>query len=270
MMTRNDRIQIAYTLTFATPFHCGTGLRVGLVDRTIVRDHNKYLYVPGSTIKGVLRERCEQVARLYEEQDGEELEDMLDAIASPHDEKRALWEPGQAPTMITRIFGSHNAPGRLFFDDARQDQAAKKQYDTKERGIKGQNVGKGKYKASQVDLYTQMRMDRPTRTAARGALYTSEFGIRELTFQGQISGWLACTPIGTFDNDPTYSLLLLLTGLHLLDQLGGNKSTGKGQCQCEITELKYRDTIFLQNQWHPWLERLDELSYYSTVQEENT
>src|SRR5690348_11103453 len=86
MAPRSDRIHIAYDLTFATPFHCGTGIRVGLIDRTVVRDSEGYLYVPGSTFKGVLRERCEQLARLYEELD----ENMLELIASPHDEAVAL------------------------------------------------------------------------------------------------------------------------------------------------------------------------------------
>ncbi len=42
-----DRIRIEYTLAFATSFHFGTGIREGLVDRTIVRDDGGYLYVPG-------------------------------------------------------------------------------------------------------------------------------------------------------------------------------------------------------------------------------
>jgi len=37
-MSRVDRIQLFYNLTFQTPFHCGTGLRSGLIDRAIVRD----------------------------------------------------------------------------------------------------------------------------------------------------------------------------------------------------------------------------------------
>src|SRR5581483_4906004 len=55
MAMKLDRISITYDMTFETPFHCGTGLRAGLIDRTIVRDHDGYLYVPGSTIKGVVR-----------------------------------------------------------------------------------------------------------------------------------------------------------------------------------------------------------------------
>ena len=51
---------------FETPFHLGTGLRRGLLDRSVCRDANDYLYIPGSTLKGVLREKCEQLARIFE------------------------------------------------------------------------------------------------------------------------------------------------------------------------------------------------------------
>ena len=255
-MNRVDCIQLSYNLTFTMPFHCGTGLRVGLIDRTIVRDHHGYLYVPGSTIKGVLREQCERLARLYEVLD----EEMQEHIVSPHDTEKALWMQGYPHTMITRIFGSQSYPGQLFFDDARQTNDIKRQYDSKERGDKG----KGKYKGTQVDLYTQARLDRPTRTAVRGALYTSEFGSKDLTFKGNITGWLACTTIEDLEDGPTYSLLLLLAGMHLLDRLGGNKSVGKGQCQCKITALKRGDMVYEKEQWHSWFDHLDKLSYYST------
>ncbi len=256
-MAKPERIEIAYDLTFITPFHCGTGLRVGLIDRTIVRDHSGYLYVPGSTIKGVLREQSERLARLFEifEQD---------SIVSPHDTKEALWALGRPDTMITRIFGSSITPGLLFFDDARQDEGAKREYDSRERGRKGQGDKKGKYKSAQIDLSTQARIDRLTRTAARSALYTSEFGVKDLTFKGSISGWLECTTIEDVENGPTYSLLLLLTGLHLLNRIGGNKSTGKGQCRCEITDLKREKTSYKKDQWQLWFDHLDALSWYSS------
>ncbi len=206
-MTRDpDRIYIEYELTFETLFHCGTGIRAGLVDRTVVRDSKGYLYVPGSTFKGVLRERCEQLARLYESEG-----QASSVIASPHNTAAVLQEFGNGKLpMITRIFGSQLSPGRLFFGDARQDKDDVRQYDAEKE--------KGKYKGLQVDLYTQVRLARPTRTAIAGALYTSEFGTRDIAFKGAIRGWLACLPIdssllGQSDPIPTYSLLLLLAGL---------------------------------------------------------
>jgi CRISPR/Cas system CSM-associated protein Csm3 (group 7 of RAMP superfamily) len=263
VMAQIEQIEIKYDLTFTTPFHCGTGLRVGLIDRTIVRDHGGYLYVPGSTIKGVLREQCERLARLFEFME-------QDSIISPHDTEKALWAQGHPDTMITRIFGSSLTPGLLFFDDARQDDNAKRAYDSRDR--RGRDDWRGKYKRVQIDLSTQARIDRLTRTAARSALYTSEFGIKDLTFKGSISGWLKCTAIEGVENGPTYSLLLLLTSLHLLSRIGGNKSTGKGQCRCIITALKRGETSYQKEQWQSWLNHLDALSDYSSsalLQEED-
>ena len=118
---QTDRLWIDYGLTFATPFHFGTGIREGLIDRTVIHDDGGYLYVPGSTLKGVLRERCEQLARFYEGA----------SVRSPHDADAALLGLGNSnPSMVARIFGSQNRPGRLFFDDARQDNLQLAEYDS--------------------------------------------------------------------------------------------------------------------------------------------
>lgn len=257
MANKSDRIHIEYDLTFETLFHCGTGIRTGLIDRTVVRDGNGYLYVPGSTFKGVLRERCEQLARFYSSE-----------IDSPHKADAVLQEFGSGtPTMITRIFGSQLSAGKLFFDDARQSESDMRQYDDRE--------GAGTYKSLQVDLYTQVRLARPTRTAVPGALYTSEFGTRDIVFKGTIQGWLACLPINPSldalfaqaDTAPSYSLLLLLAGMRLVDRLGGNKSTGKGQCQCKITRLQINGREYSEALWTTWLEHIDVLSGYNDARE---
>src|SRR5690349_14011743 len=112
-VTRIDCIRLSYTLTFFTPFHFGTGLRDGLLDRTVVRDSGKSLYVPGSTLKGTVREHCERLARLYESKESDERIRVVDL----HDEKKALWGLSQMSTMVTRIFGSQQQPGHLFFND---------------------------------------------------------------------------------------------------------------------------------------------------------
>ncbi|HZS75774.1 MAG TPA: RAMP superfamily CRISPR-associated protein [Ktedonobacteraceae bacterium] len=257
---KTDRIQIDYTLRFATLYHFGTGIRDVLVDRTVVRDSGGYLYVPGSTFKGVLRERCEQLARLYAGSKQKE------RIESPHDPEAALWWLGEVkPTMPIRIFGSHTYPGRLFFDDARQDANEKAVYEG----------GDGNYKSLQVQTYTQVRIDRPTHTSVPGALYTSEFGNRDVNFYGKIRGALECLPVDLTAyadvrhikdqrNAPTYSLLLLLAGLRMIDRLGGNKSTGKGMCTCEITSVTINNETIEAQQWESWLAHLEVLAKYNT------
>ncbi len=249
MKMRTDRVHITYHLAFETPFHFGTGIREGLIDRTIVQDSQRYLYIPGTTFKGVLREHCERLSRFYEESD-----DMREHINSPHDKIMALYGLGQTIPMVTRIFGSPYYAGQLYFDDVRQGNAEKEQY-----GIRGDERH---YLSLQKDVYTQVRLDRPTRTAVEGALYTSEFGVRGLTFEGNIIGSLTCFPIETSDPAvPTYSLLLLLAGMCFIERLGGNKSTGKGKCRCEISRVTVNDNDV---PWQSWFDRLGELENYST------
>jgi CRISPR/Cas system CMR subunit Cmr4 (Cas7 group RAMP superfamily) len=251
MDTRTDRVEIAYRLVFETPFHCGTGIRTGLIDRTIVEDSHGYLYVPGTTFKGVLREHCEQIARFYEESD-----EMQDRLASPHDKSAALYGLGHAISMVTRIFGSPYYAGQLYFDDARLDEEEKDLF----VGIEGDERH---YRGLQKDIYTQVRLDRPTRTALEGALYTSEFGVRGLIFEGNITGLLTCFPIDESDSSaPTYSLLLLLAGMSWIEQLGGNRSTGKGKCRCEIQQVIVNEN---DAPWESWFDRLGELENYSTA-----
>lgn len=272
MTPRTDRLLIDYTLAFNTPFHCGTGIRESLIDRTVVRDSDGYLYVPGSTLKGVLRDRCEQIARFYGQTEpamnnGTPADTGMQRVPSPHDATAALAGLGKSkPTMITRIFGSQNKPGLLFFDDAYQSQEEQEQYDSLEEPMV---KGKGKYQSLQVSVSTQVRLDRPTRTAVPGALYTSEFGNNDITFYGTIQGWITCTPIPSDAIDvagdtgtvgtPTYSLLLLLAGLRMLERLGGNKSTGKGNCICTIGDVKINDA---NTDWQAWLHMLDALAQY--------
>ena len=87
-------VQIDYELQFAAPFHLGTGITAGMIDRTVIRDAGGDLYVPASTFKGVLRERCEQLCRFY-------LPNVQ--IASPHDAYSALAQFGKAPTLNNRM-----------------------------------------------------------------------------------------------------------------------------------------------------------------------
>src|SRR6266567_5026181 len=236
-------VQIDYELQFDAPFHLGTGIATGLIDRTVIRDAGRNLYVPASTFKGVLREHCEQLCRFY----------LPNAqVVSPHNSYAALAQFGKAPTLISRIFGSPLHPGGLRFNDARQQEETQRVY-----------------KEIQTSIATQVRIDRVTRTAANEALYTSEFGARYLGFEGTIKGLLDCTSIEkltvtvhdqeTYTLTPTYSLLILLAGLLMIERIGGNKSTGKGQCRCSITNVLLDRHKCTREQWQSWIEQLDVL-----------
>jgi CRISPR/Cas system CSM-associated protein Csm3 (group 7 of RAMP superfamily) len=245
---KTEHVQIEYELRFNSAFHFGTGLRGGLVHRLVARDADGFLYVPGSTLKGTLRERCEQLAQLFDLQ-----------ITSPHTED---WREANRrdPDIVTRIFGSRFTPGQLYFDDAQMSKSTRELFETDQDHLKS------KFKAWQVERRTQVSLSRATRTAQSGLLFTSEYGVSSLSFVGSIVGLLAGFPLDSDEGDKgTYSLLLLLAGLKSLDRLGGSKSGGAGQIACQLTDCKVDGHVVLPNDL---IERLDELEYYQLAREE--
>lgn len=276
----NEHIDLSYSLIFHAPFHFGTGLRRGLIHRTVARDHQEYLIVPGTTIKGVVRERCEQLGNLFDLH-----------VVEPHntqtDELRIHEAQIGDPDIITRIFGSRFRAGQLFFDDAVITNIPYSQEATAEIGENNetdeskQNVAYidrsyfdgldeqeqtvyGKYKLRQVETRTQVSLSRLTRTSKSGHLYTSEYGIRQLRFDGRIYGYLRGFRPEAMERG-TYSLLLLAAGLRSIDRMGGQKSTGAGQVQIELTRL------LIDGQWvqvKSFLENFSEIEYYWIEREE--
>lgn len=243
---RTERITIGYRLTFESAFHFGTGLRGGLVDRLVARDTEGFLYVPGSTLKGALRERCEQLAELFNLQ-----------ATSPHIE---AWREAnrQDPDIVARIFGTRFLPGSVYFDDAQmvEEDRALFEVDGEER--------KAEFRAWQTEQRTQVAISRRTRTAQHGMLYTSEYGVRDLRFQGWITGLLKGFPLGEIEQG-TYSLLLLLVGLKSLIHLGGSKSAGAGQVKSEVTNCQINDEFIDADEL---LDQIGSLEYYWLQREE--
>lgn len=53
---------IKYTIKFYSQWHCGSGLSAGAdVDALVVKDRNGMPYVPGKTVKGLVREAVENL-----------------------------------------------------------------------------------------------------------------------------------------------------------------------------------------------------------------
>lgn len=55
---------IEYTITFYSQWHCGSGLSAGAdLDALVVKDKNGMPYVPGKTVKGLVREAVEDLVQ---------------------------------------------------------------------------------------------------------------------------------------------------------------------------------------------------------------
>lgn len=277
-----EQIKLDYRLIFGAPFHFGTGLRRGLIHRTVARDHREYLIVPGTTIKGVVRERCEQLGDIFKLR-----------VAEPHDTQNVELRIREAriddPDIITRIFGSRFLAGPLFFDDAsladfasqdgdsdappppaeaidRSFFGATSDQDGTEATGEERKAGPPRYAQRQVETRTQVSLSRLTRTAKAGHLYTSEYGIRQLCFEGSIYGYLTGYRLPEVESG-SYSLLLLLAGLLSVDQIGGMKSTGAGQVEIQVVQLQINGQTVEIN---VFLNNLPDIELYWIEREENS
>ncbi|NJN68123.1 MAG: hypothetical protein HC884_16130 [Chloroflexaceae bacterium] len=259
---RNDPLTLRYQLHFSSGFHCGTGLRQGLLHRSVARDAEGWLYVPGSTIKGIARDHATRIARFF----------ALD-VPAQHPLTAGLAPFATNCDVVTHIFGSAFRPGTLFFDDALMSKEEQDFFvaDGDDKDKDKDKERKKRFRAQQIETRTQVSMARATRTARRGMLFSSEYGIRELRFEGTIQGILTGIPT-TDDENTSYSLVLLLAALRSIDRIGGSKSSGFGQAACTITALCLNRETFnddaAASKIAACLNLLPDLEYYHLAQEE--
>lgn len=223
-MTKNF-IDVKYEIIFESPFHFGTGLPNGLIDRGVAKDADGYLYIPGSTIKGVLREKCEQIAQSFD----------LDEVIDPHDEEAALSGFNNI-SIVDRIFGTRFKPGEVYFENATMSKKWTAFFD--EKGSKEGNSKRNNkpYIHLQTENRIQTSVSRVLGTVREKALYHSEFGIKKLSFEGSIYGYVE--GIELLVGEGLYPVVLLMMALCSCQHLGSNKSTGIGRCSLNVTSLK--------------------------------
>ncbi|HXL03350.1 MAG TPA: RAMP superfamily CRISPR-associated protein [Bacillota bacterium] len=218
-------IDIRYSLQFLSPFHCGVGEGRGLHDRSVYRDSEGFLAIPGSTIKGLVRNNCESLARLYGV-----------SVIGPHlpqgkdERKRYVKSILSKYDIIYALFGSPWHPGTVFFDDASLDEEWRMYFTDSKSGE--HNLRTQRW---QVEERSRVSINRHTKTADEGGLFTSEYGKRGLGFRGNIYGsysYLSDT------YNPPLPLLVLTAGLEMIDSIGAETSVGCGRCQVKIESLQ--------------------------------
>lgn len=254
---RIDRIKLHYQLEFQSDFHCGTGLRIGLLHRAIARDGNNFLYIPGSTLKGVLRDHATHIAR------------FLGLVApNQHAGGAELAHVISTNNIITLLFGSNFQPGTLFFDDALLCKEQREFYYPPQKEQEDQKH----FLAQQIETRTQVSMSRVTGTAHSGMLFSSEYGTKGMRFEGNIYGILSGVPVPE-NPSISYSLVLLFAALNNLERIGGGKSSGFGQVTyiptyLRINDLEYQENISVQKKIDECLDLLSEFDYYDIALEE--
>lgn len=232
-------IKIALDLHFISKWHAGSGESSLSINRRIQRDARGWPFIPGSTLKGMVRENCEKLSRTLN----------FPEPADPHQIDLTIQDSFYAldklESPVDRIFGNKYQSGNLFFRDACRDA----RLDTLPPHYFVRNQ-------SRTSVY------RVLGTAREHHLFSSEYVV-PMTLSTMIEGYhRKMTYLN--EGDTPYEYCLLIAGIMSLERLGGDKSTGSGKVRIQINSIEYngislnKESVF---------EYLDEELYRLTKEE---
>lgn len=89
--------EIRYTIEFFNEWHCGSGLAAGAgVDSLVIKDRNNLPFVPGKTVKGLVRNAVEELLIFYNKEDKDTLNKNIIKTFGFFDEDKDTAEKGTA------------------------------------------------------------------------------------------------------------------------------------------------------------------------------
>lgn len=209
-------LKLKLNISFESRWHTGSGEGNILIDRLVQKDTRGMPYIPGSTLKGVIREACEKLSRTLG------FPDPLD----PHDTD--LKCPGAfkplntVPSPVDRLFGSKYEQGGLFFRNAHLTEDHHHHFFSQSR----------------------VRMNRKLGTGKDHHLFSSEYSL-PMNFNTIIDAHHKDLAI-VEEEDPPYAYCILIAAIRMVDRLGGDKSTGAGHLPRNITieSMIYNNKVF--------------------------
>lgn len=203
-------IRLALSICFTSKWHSGSGEGNLLLDRLVRKDARNRPYIPGSTLKGVIRENCEKLSRTLKYPDPSDPHQTDLTIQDNFHPLHKLCSP------VDRIFGNKYEGGCLFFRDAR----------LREEPYYG-------FLKSQTRICKYRKLG----TAKAQHLFSSEYA-GPIKFETAIDGYhddLACFE----EAYPPYAYYILIAGIMMTDRIGGDKSTGSGNVEISFDALEY-------------------------------
>jgi len=207
------------SLKFKTGFSVRSGYGLsGVVDGVIMRDRRRLPFIPGTTIKGILRQSCEDLAIIKKysvyENEVSEIKELLDANKDPASLEN--W------SEISRIFGSPFCPPLFQIQSTYLCSDDPEELSAMER------------MSTWVESHNAICPD--TGTALKDHLFTNEIAARTDSLAGVQAYRFEFDILPKAKGIPEKLTSLLICGIRFADRMGANKSRGKGVLEMSLNE----------------------------------
>lgn len=209
---------LVVTIWFGTGFSIRSGYGLaGILDGVILRDPDGLPYIPGTTLKGIIRQACVEISHI---KDYPVYADVVSELKEIRSQNKDL-NDCQNHSKVTRIFGTPFCPPLFEFTSAFLELD-----DPKESEIL-------KMAAAWNESHNSICLE--TGTALKKHLFTYEIaaGNRHSEIHSNYHFRFEIIPRQNLIPDDLISLLIC--GIRFADRLGANKSRGKGVVEMSIS-----------------------------------
>lgn len=223
---------VTYHLKFYSEWHCGSGLGAGAdVDALVVKDKNKLPYVPGKTIKGLIREAVENILYFESQTKKEEKEGSKENISLDNAGYHQQWIEQMKEDFI-KVFGnSADKDWNIFADSDSKNIKENLQ-------IKSQSF------FSNAELEDSLKKlilsdTNSTEEAERywhflynsvASISINEKGVAERQHLRRLETVVPCMLVGRILRVPESFIPVLQKGMQFIKRLGQNRNRGLGRC----------------------------------------
>lgn len=226
-MSVTTKVELKYSLYMVTSFSTCTGSKEAMSANSLVRDASGNLYLPGSTIKGKVRDNCSRLVRTL----------GGSVCGAPVPGKMCF---GEIMCPVCSLFGSPYNPSPLYFSDARLDKEHLKVRDSI-MGALTEEEGARLARRYDVRHHTRTRVSRARGVAKEGSLFTLQSVEGGQVFKGTVYGRVKLNE--TDDPGCFYELIMLLAAVKMTDFIGSGNSIGLGKCLMNVDTLLIGDVI---------------------------
>ena len=261
-MENRAYIDAGLHIRFDTPFHMGTGHGDVSINRVVRRSADRKPYVPASAIKGAMRMAAERVVRVVDQRFPEELrttgkqrkenEKPKEYCVGPRPETMCQ---SKSPCVVCRVFGNVFTGTRLIVEDGHFDTSQ-----PLHRLMEGA-FGDSFSSSTSRETITRVQINRKTRGASDGALFSSEYTPGNQVFVSALSGSISLA--NSIMQPPPAELILLAASVAFVEHIGAEVSVGRGHCQLNITGSDLGEIHVSNGPSYKVLELIDQLERLS-------